>query len=445
MLQTQVIAPTATEVLTREVLTSHRSVDPLQFSPLLRSPQSVGQTLNRIPEHDLSNTQLVGRPQISQAHSFASQAEGAPIVCTIDTPLIQSIHHVDFVQPVHIRDRIVEIPEITIVDKVVPKVEYQEIVHTVPKIETVVKEKIVEVPQIQYVEKLVEVPEYREIVKVVPQYKVEQVIKEVPVTEYKYVEKLVEVPQIQYYETIQEVPEIHEVVRTIPKVRIQEKPVERIVHVPKVEVQYQEVIKEVPQIIYEEVPVSYDVQTRSAETQMHFIEKEVPEPYEVVVPKEVKIAIRQPPQIVQRERYIDRPEIIRKEIPRYVDTIEEEQIFREVPQYYDVPFETGERSVVDVAREVPQYYEVQVPVYVDVPQPISYLQPVTHIIEPRLMQQIIQLDPIVERAPPRIRHETVNDAVFDPNANQRINPLEYSNYYNQVTAQSFTPHQVAHF
>lgn len=47
------------------------------------------------------------------------------------------------------RDRIVEIPEIHIRQKFVPKIHVKEIVKTIPKVEVQWVEKIVEVPQVQ--------------------------------------------------------------------------------------------------------------------------------------------------------------------------------------------------------------------------------------------------------------------------------------------------------
>merc|ERR1711920_855976 len=68
----------------------------------------------------------------------------------------------------------------------VPQVEYVERIVHVPKVVTHEVEKIVEVPQVEYVEKIVEMPK--------------------PVT--KEVRKLVEVPQVEYDEKIVHVPKV---------------------------------------------------------------------------------------------------------------------------------------------------------------------------------------------------------------------------------------------
>ncbi|KAH0475179.1 MAG: hypothetical protein KVP17_003832 [Porospora cf. gigantea B] len=82
----------------------------------------------------------------------------------------------------------------------VPKKEVRHVEKRVPRVEVQYVDKQVEVPEIQYVEKLVEVPHYQEVVKHVSKVEVVDrpydVIKEVPRIETKVVERVVEVPEV---------------------------------------------------------------------------------------------------------------------------------------------------------------------------------------------------------------------------------------------------------
>ncbi|EDO05710.1 Inner membrane complex family protein [Babesia bovis T2Bo] len=96
----------------------------------------------------------------------------------------------------------------------------------------IIDEKIIEVPEIQYVDKIVEVEV--PVVKYKPVYKKKEVVVEkhrhvpriiyedkiVEVPQIKYVEKEVEVPQIVVKEKIVEEPKIMIVERVIPVLRV---------------------------------------------------------------------------------------------------------------------------------------------------------------------------------------------------------------------------------
>jgi len=92
----------------------------------------------------------------------------------------------------------VEVPVIEEVIRHVPKKEYIEIEKKVPRYEYEWVERIVEVPQIQVVDKYVDVPQIQEVIRHVPvkQYVdvPKEVIRYVPRVETKLVEKEVEVP-----------------------------------------------------------------------------------------------------------------------------------------------------------------------------------------------------------------------------------------------------------
>lgn len=80
----------------------------------------------------------------------------------------------------------------------VPKRQYVDRIREVPKIEYVFTDKVVEIPRLNVVEKLVEIPEYVERIKHVPVTKVVEVphdvITYVPKVEVKVIEKEVQVP-----------------------------------------------------------------------------------------------------------------------------------------------------------------------------------------------------------------------------------------------------------
>lgn len=92
----------------------------------------------------------------------------------------------------------VDVPTYEEVVKHVPVKEVREVERRVPRVEVEYVEKIVEVPEIQYVQKTVEVPKVQEVVRHIPKIEIVdrpfEVVKEVPRIETKIVERTVEVP-----------------------------------------------------------------------------------------------------------------------------------------------------------------------------------------------------------------------------------------------------------
>lgn len=127
--------------------------------------------------------------------------------------------------------------------------EFLERVVEYPKVNVEHLERLVEVPQPQVVDRLVEVPQVTEIIKEYPGkvYK-EIVAREAPVVDFQQQELVSEISQIEYKDRYVEVPEIHEVVRVIPRIEVREIPIERIIQVPK------KIIQEIEQPIYHPVP-----------------------------------------------------------------------------------------------------------------------------------------------------------------------------------------------
>lgn len=139
--------------------------------------------------------------------------------------------------------------------------QYMERIVEVPKVQIDHVERLIEVPQQQIVDRVVEIPQIQEVIREIPgDVQIEIVTKEVPKIEVRQVEKIVEVPQIEYEDRYVEVEEVREVVRRIPRVEVREIPIERIIHVPK------KIIQEIEQPVYR--PVPHLVQQR--------VEREIP-------------------------------------------------------------------------------------------------------------------------------------------------------------------------
>eukprot|EP01057_Protomagalhaensia_wolfi_P001480 Protomagalhaensia_wolfi_Nauph_80__1479@NODE_1897_length_1285_cov_1736_543339_g545_i2_p1_GENE_NODE_1897_length_1285_cov_1736_543339_g545_i2NODE_1897_length_1285_cov_1736_543339_g545_i2_p1_ORF_typecomplete_len318_score63_41IMCp/PF12314_8/0_0014IMCp/PF12314_8/1_6e12IMCp/PF12314_8/1_8e04Phage_hub_GP28/PF11110_8/8_6Phage_hub_GP28/PF11110_8/27_NODE_1897_length_1285_cov_1736_543339_g545_i22021155 len=94
--------------------------------------------------------------------------------------------------------RYVEVPVVEEVVRTVPKREIIEVEKRVPRIEYEWVERVVEIPQVQYVDKHIEVPQIHEMIRQVPVRQVvdvpREVVKYVPKIETKIVEKEVQVP-----------------------------------------------------------------------------------------------------------------------------------------------------------------------------------------------------------------------------------------------------------
>lgn len=127
--------------------------------------------------------------------------------------------------------------------------DYYEQITEIPKVSVEIVEKLVEVPEPQVVDRVIEVPQVQEIVTEVPgEVEVRLVTREVPKIEVKQVEKVVEVPEVHYQDRFVEVPMVQEVVRRIPRIEVREIPIERVIQVPK------KVVQEIVQPVYRPVP-----------------------------------------------------------------------------------------------------------------------------------------------------------------------------------------------
>lgn len=120
-------------------------------------------------------------------------------------------------QPVDVVTKTVEVPVIKTVEKIVPKTIIQEKIIHVPKNVAHIVEKIVEVPEVKYIEKVVEVPHIHYKNKYVPKIEiVEKIVERQKIIE-KWHDKIVEVPQIKEVIRFKEIEEAEEVIKYIPK------------------------------------------------------------------------------------------------------------------------------------------------------------------------------------------------------------------------------------
>ncbi|PHJ22662.1 alveolin domain containing intermediate filament imc6 [Cystoisospora suis] len=157
----------------------------------------------------------------------------------------QPIVPVPVIQEIHRRDKIIEVPQVDVVDAVKPKVFNQGVEHEVPLMQIHADHEFFDVEQIRYVEKEVVVPIVTGFThKFVPKWE----IREVPRPVVKYVGKQdeieVEVPQVQFVDKVVEkevvvdtiekkIPKIIEVPKYVDTVKYVWKPVEKIVHVER--------------------------------------------------------------------------------------------------------------------------------------------------------------------------------------------------------------------
>jgi len=130
------------------------------------------------------------------------------------------------------------------------EVEYREHLNEIPRIHVEHVEKIVEIPQPQVVDRIVPIPQVQDIETEIPgdTVDVKLVTRQVPKIEVIQRERIVEVPEIEYQDRFVEVPEVHEIIRRVPRIEVREIPVERIIQVPK------KVIQEIEQPVYRPVP-----------------------------------------------------------------------------------------------------------------------------------------------------------------------------------------------
>lgn len=120
-------------------------------------------------------------------------------------------------QPVDIVTKTVEVPVIKTVEKIVPRTIIQEKIVHVPKNVTHIVEKIVEVPEVKYIEKVVEVPHIQYRNKYIPKVEVvEKIIERQKIIE-KWHDKTVEVPQIKEVIRYKQIEDVEETIKYIPK------------------------------------------------------------------------------------------------------------------------------------------------------------------------------------------------------------------------------------
>ncbi|PHJ21502.1 alveolin domain containing intermediate filament imc5 [Cystoisospora suis] len=120
-------------------------------------------------------------------------------------------------RPVDVVTKTVEVPVTRTVDVLVPRPVIKEKIVEVPKIVPHYVEKIMEVPEIQWVDRVVEIPEYFYNTRYVPKVEIRENIIERPVYEDKWVEKYVEVPRVEEIVRYRDIIEAEEVIKYIPK------------------------------------------------------------------------------------------------------------------------------------------------------------------------------------------------------------------------------------
>lgn len=157
----------------------------------------------------------------------------------------QPLVPVPVIQEIHRRDKIIEVPQVDVVDAVRPKVYNQGVEHEVPVMQINADHEDFDVEQIKYVEKEVVVPivtgfthkfvakwDIREVPRPVVKYVGKQEEIEVEVPQVKFVDKVVEHEVV--VDTIEKkVPKIIEVPKYVDEVKYVWTPVEKIVHVER--------------------------------------------------------------------------------------------------------------------------------------------------------------------------------------------------------------------
>lgn len=120
-------------------------------------------------------------------------------------------------QPIDTVVKTVEVPVIRTVETYVPKTTVEKKIIEVPKYVHEYVDKIVEVPEVQVQEKIVEEIEYQYQYKYVPKIEIKENIIQRPRIEKKYIEKIIHVPEIKEVVRYQPVETIEEVYRYVPK------------------------------------------------------------------------------------------------------------------------------------------------------------------------------------------------------------------------------------
>ncbi|GIX64356.1 29-kDa cytoplasmic protein [Babesia caballi] len=120
-------------------------------------------------------------------------------------------------QPIDTITKTIEVPVVKTVERIVPKPVIQERVIQVPREVPQVVEKVVEIPDVKFVEKIIEVPQVQYRNKLVPKVEVVEKIVEKPQIIEQWTERKVEVPQIKEVVRYKEIDETEEIIRYYPK------------------------------------------------------------------------------------------------------------------------------------------------------------------------------------------------------------------------------------
>ncbi|KAL8272990.1 hypothetical protein Esti_003043 [Eimeria stiedai] len=297
-------------------------------------------------------------------------------------------------QPVDTVVKTVEVPVVRTIETYVPKVVVEEKIVEVPKFVPEYVEKIVEVPEVKVVDKVVEVPRYEYQYKYVQKIETQENVIQRPKYETKYVEKIVEVPQVKEVVRYQDVEEVEEVIRYVPKGQVaaeeweklkekheQEVKVEKEAREAqfKAEQEYQQLIAE-EQAAYEARHMGKAATTAAAvmppaprleqvfkpkvvktvEIQKHVpVSVDVPVPY--MVPKPIVVPV-QVPVLKFRDHFVPVP-VRRRVVPRirWTNEVYEVECIKEKPFL----------QVQDIIKPVPCDVEIKVHEFVEKAQPIN--------------------------------------------------------------------------
>jgi len=251
--------------------------------------------------------------------------------------------------------------------------EYLEQVVEIPRVNIEHRERLVEIPQPQVVDRIVEVPQIQEIIKELPGGTREvPVTREAPVIEFQ-LEKLapMEITQVEYTDRYMEVPQIHEVVRVIPRIEVREIPIERIIQVPK------KIIQEIERPIYRPIPhlvqqqVERQIPVPKVQMQQLEVVKQVPYPVnqdvDVQVNYPMPVPVAPPPPMAVGTVPVPVPTPVPVEVERRVD----------VPQV--------QTQVIEKIVEVPVAVPVERPAP---PPPVQTVQTV-----PVIQERIVSAPP----------------------------------------------------
>ncbi|CDJ59981.1 membrane skeletal protein IMC1, putative [Eimeria maxima] len=296
-------------------------------------------------------------------------------------------------QPVDTVVKTVEVPVVRTIETYVPKVVVEEKIVEVPKFVPEYVEKIVEVPEVKVVDKIVELPRYEYQYKYVHKIETQENIIQRPKYETKYVEKIVEVPQVKEVVRYQDVEEVEEVIRYVPKGQVAEEEWEKLKQKHEEEVkiekeareaqykaeqEYQQLIAEeqaayeakrmgLPSVGAAPLPPAPRLEqvfkpkvVKTVEIQKHVpVSVDVPVPY--MVPKPIVVPV-QVPVLKFRDHFVPVP-VRRRVVPRirWTNEVYEVECIKEKPYL----------QVQDIIKPVPCDVEIKVHEFVEKAQPIN--------------------------------------------------------------------------